>query len=608
MRKSQRSTPMKNIYVGARKDNEEATDMAKKVSILKILRLNSEQWPFMLLMVAGCVVVGISMPLFASLYADVFNTFTLHGEKFHKEVQYWTTVYMVFAVVTGAGNYVAAICACIITEKIIANIRLRAFTSIIKQTISWFDYELHTPGRLITCLARDPPLVKAAAGYRASQVLIAATALVAALFIAFTTGWKLATILMFIVPIIAGAAYKQASLMIRHQKRDAKLMDNAGQVATEAVLNLKTVQALGKEKLFLERYKKYLQEPYKEARKQAYYYATVFAVTQSVLYIMYSVAFQFGAKLIERDEMTPTAVYRVFFALSFCTTALGQASTYFQEFSRAKISIAFVYRLMSLESQVDALCPDGVRPKIDGKVTFRDVHFSYPTRPNVPILKGLNLTILPGQTVALVGGSGCGKSTLIGLLERFYLPTSGTVMIDDVDISQINVNWLRSHMGLVTQEPILFDSSIRENIAYGAPDPSKVTDDDIIQAAKTANIHEFIVQLPQGYDTSAGDRGAKLSGGQKQRIAIARAILRNPKILLLDEATSALDTESEKVVQDALDRARRGRTSIVIAHRLSTIQNADIIALIHQGRVVEKGTHEQLVALQGLYYDLIRNQ
>ncbi|BES97014.1 Multidrug resistance protein [Nesidiocoris tenuis] len=609
MRCSNRSTASTNFYIGGSNEfDHDLKESVNRVSFLKILKLNLEQWPCMLLMVIGSVVVGISMPLFSSLYADVFNTFTLRGEEFKIEVRFWTIVYTCFAVFTGTGNYIASICSCIITEKIVASIRVKTFTNIVKQSIGWFDHKDHSPGRLVTCLARDPPLVKSAAGYRASQVLIAITALCSAVTIAFSTGWKLASVLMLIVPIIAAAAYKQASLLVRHQKRDSQLMDSAGQVATEAVLNLKTVQALGKEQLFLERYKQFLVQPYKESRKQAYYYAIIFAITQSVLYVMYATAFFFGAKLIEKDEMTPTSVYRVFFALSFCTTALGQASTYFQEFSRAKISISFVYRLMTLDSEVDSLSNEGLTPTIKGAVTFRNVHFSYPTRPNVPILRGLDLNIQPGETVALVGGSGCGKSTLIGLLERFYLPTGGKVMIDGTDVSQMKVSWLRSQIGLVTQEPILFDRSIRENIAYGSPVPEFVTDDQIFSAAKTANIHEFIVNLPQGYDTPAGDRGAKLSGGQKQRIAIARAIVRNPKILLLDEATSALDSESEKIVQDALDSARLGRTCIIVAHRLSTVQNADVIAVIDRGRIAEKGTHEQLVDLRGIYYNLVKDQ
>jgi ATP-binding cassette subfamily B (MDR/TAP) protein 1 len=235
------------------------------------------------------------------------------------------------------------------------------------------------------------------------------------------------------------------------------------------------------------------------------------------------------------------------------------------------------------------------------------VQFAFPTRPDITVLKGLGIEVAPGQTLALVGESGCGKSTCIQLLERFYDPAQGQVELDGIDVKKWNIKHLRSQLGLVSQEPILFDRAIKDNIAYG--DNSRdVTQKEIEEAAINANIHSFIDSLPDGYDTMVGDKGTQLSGGQKQRVAIARALVRNPKILLLDEATSALDTESEKIVQEALDHAREGRTCIVIAHRLSTIHNADMIAVIQNGRVVEQGGHNQLMLKRGVYYQLNQAQ
>jgi ATP-binding cassette subfamily B (MDR/TAP) protein 1 len=231
------------------------------------------------------------------------------------------------------------------------------------------------------------------------------------------------------------------------------------------------------------------------------------------------------------------------------------------------------------------------------------IYFAYPTRPNVTVLKGLNLSVMKGKTVALVGPSGCGKSTIIQLIERFYDPLEGNLVVDKEDIRNIKLASHRSHLGIVSQEPNLFDRTIGENIAYG--DNSRhVEKEEIIEAAKNANIHNFISSLPLGYDTSLGEKGTQLSGGQKQRVAIARALIRNPPLLLLDEATSALDTESEKIVQEALDNAKKGRTCITIAHRLTTIQDADVICVIDKGIVSEMGTHSELIALKGLYYKL----
>ena len=238
-----------------------------------------------------------------------------------------------------------------------------------------------------------------------------------------------------------------------------------------------------------------------------------------------------------------------------------------------------------------------------GDVTYEKTQFFYPSRPSQLILKDLDLDVSQGQTVALVGQSGCGKSTCIQLLERFYDCTSGTIAIDDKDITSVTLKNLRAQLGIVSQEPSLFDRTIEENIAYG-DNSREVPITEIIESAKKANIHTFITTLPLGYDTRLGDRGTQLSGGQKQRIAIARALVRHPRILLLDEATSALDSESEKVVQEALDAAKEGRTCITIAHRLSTIIDSDKICVIDAGKVVEQGKHKELIALKGLYYKL----
>jgi ATP-binding cassette, subfamily B (MDR/TAP), member 1 len=256
--------------------------------------------------------------------------------------------------------------------------------------------------------------------------------------------------------------------------------------------------------------------------------------------------------------------------------------------------------------------------KIDGDVELKDVHFRYATRKHVPVLRGLNLRIKPGQYAALVGISGSGKSTIVSLIERFYDVLSGQVLVDGKDISTLNIRSYRQHLALVSQEPTLYQGSIRENVLLGAASKD-VPQQDIEAACRQANIHDFIVSLPQGYNTDCGAKGVQLSGGQKQRIAIARALIRNPKILLLDEATSALDSSSEKVVQEALDQAAKGRTTIAVAHRLSTIQKADIIYVLDQGVVyttllilltssAESGTHDELYALKGRYFEMVQAQ
>jgi len=240
---------------------------------------------------------------------------------------------------------------------------------------------------------------------------------------------------------------------------------------------------------------------------------------------------------------------------------------------------------------------------------LEDVHFRYPTRPGVRVLRGLSLDVKPGTYIALVGASGSGKSTVIQMIERFYDPLAGHIYLDDEPISELNIQEYRKQIALVSQEPTLYAGTVRFNILLGAIKPkSEVTQEEIEQACSNANILDFIKSLPNGFDTEVGGKGSQLSGGQKQRIAIARALLRNPKVLLLDEATSALDSASEKVVQDALDRAAKGRTTIAIAHRLSTIQNADCIYFIKDGTVCESGTHDELLQKRGEYYEYVQLQ
>ncbi|CAF3963835.1 unnamed protein product [Rotaria sordida] len=292
---------------------------------------------------------------------------------------------------------------------------------------------------------------------------------------------------------------------------------------------------------------------------------------------------------------------------------VGQTASLSPDYSKAIDASKHILALFERTPEIDNGATDGdTFENFKGEINFVDLQFRYPNRSEVPVLKRFNLNIKPHQQVALVGASGCGKSTTIQLIERFYNPTSGQLLIDHHDVSSLNLQWWRSKIGFVSQEPILFDASIRENIAYG--DTSRyVTMAEICEAAKNANIHRFIETLPEQYETNVGAKGTQLSGGEKQRIgkccpllcsAIARALIRNPSILLLDEATSALDTESERIVQDALDRASKGRTTIVIAHRLSTIQNSDVICVLHRGRIVEQGIHDDLLARKGLYYRL----
>jgi ATP-binding cassette, subfamily B (MDR/TAP), member 1 len=294
-------------------------------------------------------------------------------------------------------------------------------------------------------------------------------------------------------------------------------------------------------------------------------------------------------------------------AVIFGAQSAGTIFSFAPDLGKAHQAASELKGLFNKVPTIDTWSTDGDKiDTIDGAVEFRDVQFRYPTRPGQPVLQGLNLVVFPGQYVGLVGASGCGKSTAIALLERFYDPIHGSVLIDGKEVTAININNYRSYIGMVSQEPTLYRGTIKENILLGTTRDS--TDEAVEFACKEANIYDFIMSLPDGFDTIVGSKGSLLSVGQKQRVAIARALIRNPKVLLLDEATSALDSESESVVQAALDKAAKGRTTISVAHRLSSIQKADIIYVFDQGRVVEQGTHQELMKTNGRYSELVTLQ
>ena len=280
---------------------------------------------------------------------------------------------------------------------------------------------------------------------------------------------------------------------------------------------------------------------------------------------------------------------------------MGNAFAFTGDFNNALLAAARVFQLLDRKPKIDTNPAVGLKlNQVEGSLKIRQAEFSYPTRRDVQILNRLNLSIKTGESIALVGESGCGKSTVIQLIQRLYDLDSGSLELQGTNIESLNLPYVRSKLGIVSQEPVLFDRSIAENIQYGDNERA-VTMEEVIAAARKANIHEFVSALPEGYETRVGGKGSQLSGGQKQRVAIARVLVRNPRILLLDEATSALDTESEKVVQDALDKAQMGRTSITIAHRLSTIMNVDQIYVIEKGEIIECGRHEELIGQGGSY-------
>ncbi|KAA8579509.1 hypothetical protein FQN60_006602 [Etheostoma spectabile] len=490
-------------------------------------------------------------------------------------------------------------------ELLTRRLRRLGFHAMLGQEIGWFDDHRNSPGALTTRLATDASQVQGATGSQIGMIVNSLTNIGVAVLMSFYFSWKLTLLILCFLPFIALSGGFQAKMLTGFAKQDKEAMEVAGRISGEALNNIRTIAGLGKEKIFVDMYEAQLDGPYQAALKKSKVYGACYGFAQCVIFLTNSASYRFGGYLVRQEGLHFSLVFRVISAIVTSGTALGKASSYTPDYAKAKISAARFFQLLDRVPQISVYSDTGDKwDNFQGNIEFIDCKFTYPTRPDIQVLNGLNVSVKPGQTLAFVGSSGCGKSTSVQLLERFYDPDQGRVLIDGHDSTRVSVPFLRSKIGIVSQEPILFDCSIEENIKYG-DNSREISMNEVISAAKKAQLHDFVMSLPEKYNTNVGAQGSQLSRGQKQRIAIARAIIRDPKILLLDEATSALDTESEKTVQEALDKAREGRTCIVIAHRLSTIQNSDIIAVMSRGFVIEKGPHDQLMALKGAYYKLV---
>ncbi|KAK7147699.1 hypothetical protein R3I94_010274 [Phoxinus phoxinus] len=607
-RGSERLSSRKKKSKKSKKDKKE-TEKVPEIPFTRILALNKPEWPYLVVGILASLVGGAVYPCVAILFAKIIGVFAEVDPDVKRQK---TLMFSLLFLLVGAVAFITYFFQGFMFGKsgelLTMRLRKQAFNAMIRQEIAWFDDNNNAVGVLTTKLATDASLVKGAAGSRLGLATNTICALGIAIIVAFVHSWQLTLLILACVPFLTAANFIQMRAMAGHTTKDQSALEMSGKISTETVENFKTVVALTREDVFFRKFIGSLDGPYRSSLCKAPIYGVTFALAQAIPYLVNAAIFRFGSWLIARCYTEYENVFLVFSVIVFAAMNIGQSSSFAPDFAKAKAAAGRILLLLEKKPAIDIYDESGDRPaKFSGQVEFREVQFSYPTRQNVKVLQGLNVSVFQGQTLALVGSSGCGKSTTIQLLERFYDPAAGQVFVDGIDTKSVNLAWLRNQMGLVSQEPILFDCTIAENIQYG--DNSRdVPQEEIEEAAKKANIHHFILGLPEKYNTRVGDKGAQLSGGQKQRIAIARALVRKPKVLLLDEATSALDTESEKVVQKALDDARLGRTCIVIAHRLTTIQNADIIVVVQNGSVIEQGTHAQLMTKQGAYHALVNAQ
>jgi ABC transporter fused permease/ATP-binding protein len=487
-------------------------------------------------------------------------------------------------------------------ERVVVDLRAKLYRAILDQEVAFFD--ARRTGELTSRLASDTSVLQNAVSVNLSMALRSMAQAAGAIVLLVWTSPILAGLMLAVVPAVAIGAVIYGK-RVRRLARDVQdALASAGEIAEESIGGLRTVRAFTAEAKESARYAAAVERSFEFAKKRIIAGGTFMAVASFSAYSSAVLVFWYGGRMVARGDMSIGGLTSFLMYTLIVAFALGGLVDLWADFMRAA---GAAERVFDLIDRVPAMAVSGglTPTAVQGRVELESVTFAYPTRADVPVLEGFSLLLAPGEVVAVVGPSGAGKSTVASLITRFYDPQAGAVRFDDHNVLELDARWLRSQIGVVAQEPVLFSTSIIENIRYGKPDASVA---EVHAAAQAANAHEFILRFPQGYETAVGERGVQLSGGQKQRIAIARALLKNPRVLILDEATSALDAESEHLVQEALERLMQGRTTLIIAHRLSTVMRADRVVVLSGGKVAQSGTHASLVREDGIYRRLVERQ
>ena len=478
------------------------------------------------------------------------------------------------------------------------------FERVINQDMDFFDRPENSSGALTSKLSSLPTSLQELIGSNILLIFIVVVNVVSSSILAIAYGWKLGLVVVCGgLPLLLGAGYTRIRLDQKLEQQTGERFAESAGLATEAVTSIRTVASLTLESRFLEQYARNLDGVVTRSSKALIWTMFWFAMSQSLDLPIMALGFWYGSRLLSTGDYTATQFYVIFIAVIFGAQAAGQFFGYSTSLTKARPAANYILWLRTLKPLITENDHNkAIGPSGDGGIGVDNVDFRYKQRDASRVLRGINMTIPSGSYAACVGPSGCGKSTLISLLERFYDPTSGSITLASNAITNMSPRRYRSYMSLVQQEPTLYQGSVRENISLGLS--HQPTDAEILEACRQANALDFVSSLPEGLDTPCGNKGLQFSGGQRQRIAIARALIRKPRLLLLDEATSALDTQSERIVQKTLDEAASSRTTIAVAHRLSTIRHADVIFVFANGKVAEMGTHEELQRLKGRYYEM----
>ena len=565
-------------------------------------------WPFMrpyrttlTLAIAALVLtacVSLVLPLAARRVVDGFET----GAEALLDSYFLAALAIVGLLAVGTGLRYYFVTR--LGERVVADIRKAVFDRVIGMSPSF--YEKIMTGEVLSRITTDTTLILSVIGSSVSIALRNALILIGGLILLFFTSLKLSLLVMLIVPaVIVPIIVLGRRLRVLSRENQDWIAQSSGS-ASETLTSVQTVQAFTHEAMSRAAFSDVTDKSFDAARRRILTRAIMTVIVISLVFFGIVGVLWMGARDVRADLMTVGELVQFVIYAVMVAGGVAALSEIWGELQRAAGATERLVELLNTVDTVkDPLTPTALAAPVRGAIAFDDVVFHYPARPGIAALDGVSLDVKPGETVALVGPSGAGKTTIIQLILRFYDPDSGTIRLDGIDLRRMNRDDFRAHIALVPQDPVIFATSARENIRFGRPG---ATDHEVEEAARAAAAHEFLIALPEGYDTYVGERGVMLSGGQKQRIAIARAILRDAPVLLLDEATSALDAESERAVQIAVDRLAQGRTTLIVAHRLSTVKKADRIVVFEAGRIVATGTHDALVAEGGLYARLARLQ
>ncbi|KAL6917603.1 hypothetical protein ACHAPO_000588 [Fusarium lateritium] len=579
-------------------------------SIFLVVKEQKALRPYIIISALCCSIAAATWPGQAVLFSRIITAFSV--ETSASDVNFYALMFFVIAL----GNLVAygiiGYIANHVAQTISYQYRLELFTRMIGLDIEFFDRPENSSGALASTLSSIPLHLQELLGLNIFVILVMIVNITASSILAIAYGWKLALVMVFAgLPLLMGSGYFKVRLESRlHESNEARFRESAS-LASEAVSSLRTVTSLTAEMDFITQYSETLSSIVIKSIKSLSVSMIAYAFSQSIEFLVMALGFWYGSQLMASGEYSADQFFLIFMGVLFAGQAAGQLFANLTSLTMAKGAANYLF---NLREEKPVICETDENkdkgPDFDQHVGVNDVHFKYKSR-STKVLQGLSMDINPSQFVAVVGPSGCGKSTLISLFERYYDPTTGKICVGEQDIKDMSPRLFRSQMSMVQQEPVLYEGSVRENILMGLDgDATDATDERLNEAARQANILEFVSSLPEGFNTTCGARGTAFSGGQRQRIAIARALIRNPKLLLLDEATSALDTHSEKLVQEALEQTRResGCSVIAVAHRLSTIRDADIIFVLVGGKVAEVGTHGELQAKNGVYADMCKAQ